>query len=174
MATNRSDPTIPIESIYAAVASRRAGFDQMAWQVPIISLTAQAFLFTLALGPDTSRTARLISAVLALLVTVLSMILMARHRQADVADGRWLAELEREGRLGDSQIAHSQPWRDRRNATSIWAGSPLELLKRAPAFKIWQAGLFMFALAALVVIAITLFVPTLLIPAAVHPPAPPG
>jgi hypothetical protein len=30
---------------YAIVAARRAQFDQLVWQVPVLTLTAQAFLF---------------------------------------------------------------------------------------------------------------------------------
>jgi hypothetical protein len=51
---------------YAAVAARRAHFDQMLWQVPVISLAGQAFLFSLALSHDTARTTRIIVSLLSL------------------------------------------------------------------------------------------------------------
>jgi hypothetical protein len=36
---------------YAIVAARRTQFDQLVCQVPVLSLTAQAFLFSIALPP---------------------------------------------------------------------------------------------------------------------------
>lgn len=36
---------------YAALAERRLQWDSLLWQVPVLSLTAQAFLFTIALSP---------------------------------------------------------------------------------------------------------------------------
>lgn len=42
-------------AMYAVVAARRAQYHNMLWQVPTMSLTAQAFLFTIALGHDSSR-----------------------------------------------------------------------------------------------------------------------
>jgi hypothetical protein len=77
---------------YAIVAARRTQFDQLVWQVPVLSLTAQAFLFSIALSADASRTARVIASVLSLLMTVLSLHLIAKHRQAEVADSHWLEE----------------------------------------------------------------------------------
>lgn len=73
-------PDVSDDAIYSAVAARRAGYDSMAWQVPVISLTAQAFLFTIALGPDSRPLARVIACSLGLAVTILSMLLLARHR----------------------------------------------------------------------------------------------
>lgn len=37
--------------MYQVVAARRQNFDAMVWQVPALSLTAQAFLLVIALGP---------------------------------------------------------------------------------------------------------------------------
>jgi hypothetical protein len=53
-------PHIELRDAYAAVAGRRTAFDNMLWQVPIMAFTAQAFLFTIALGSDSSRGARVI------------------------------------------------------------------------------------------------------------------
>jgi hypothetical protein len=36
-------------------------WDALLWQVPSLSLPAQAFLLTIALGPDASRTSRLLA-----------------------------------------------------------------------------------------------------------------
>ena len=48
----------------AAVAARRTQSDQLVWQVPVLSLTAQAFFFSIALSPDGTRTTRIIASLL--------------------------------------------------------------------------------------------------------------
>jgi hypothetical protein len=50
------------EIVYQAVVARRLQWDNLVWQVPLLSLTAQAFLFTIALGSGTTMVARCISA----------------------------------------------------------------------------------------------------------------
>jgi len=156
------NPEISDDAIYAAVASRRAGFDNMAWQVPIISLTAQAFLFTIALGPDSRPYARLISASLAFVVSLLSMLLLARHRQADIADAQWLADLEkRRGRASKQRMAaHGSVWRERRENTEIHRG--FNWMTRHRAFVVWEVGLLLFGIAGLAVVIVTLVAPGLL------------
>jgi hypothetical protein len=79
---------------YAAVAARRTQFDQLVWQVPVLSLTAQAFLFSIALSSDGTRTTRIIASLLSLVMTFLSLHLMVKHRQAEVADSQWLEAYE--------------------------------------------------------------------------------
>lgn len=134
----------------------------MAWQVPIISLTAQAFLFTIALGPDSSPIARYFASGLSILVTILCMLLMARHRQADIADAEWLADLEASRKGEPELLAHGHPWRRRRDATDILAGTPLNLVKRWTVFVVWEVGLLIFGLAALAIIVLTIVAPDLL------------
>ena len=134
---------ISTDAIYSSVAARRAGFDAMAWQVPIISLTAQAFLFTIALAPDSSFIARMMSAVLALNVTVLSLILHAKHRQADNADSEWLEKLEGKNRYIKKRqlVVHGLTWQKRRDEAQIWPGTPINLARA------WQSGADATALA---------------------------
>lgn len=65
---------------YQAVAGRRAQWDSLLWQVPVLSLTAQAFLFTIELSQGNDAWARVISGMLSLNIAVISIMLMARHR----------------------------------------------------------------------------------------------
>lgn len=132
------------DAIYSAVAARRVGFDTMAWQVPIISLTAQAFLFTIALGADSTAVARTVAAGLSVLVSALSIVLMARHRQADIADAKWLLKVERSRKRDLDMSAHSDPWRKRRDETDIGRG--FNFLKKVRTFYIWELGLLVFLL----------------------------
>lgn len=66
--------------LYQVLESRRQSHDSMMWQVPALGLTAQAFLFTVALDAGSSRMARLIASALALSVALMSIQLMDKQR----------------------------------------------------------------------------------------------
>lgn len=135
---------------YQVVSARRLQWDNLVWQVPILSLTAQAFLFTTALGPQTAPLPRLTSAVLSLVVTVLSITLMARHRQAEETDARWLEWFERE-HFGDGRVVHGTAFRDRRDQVPLRVpGGRLGWLEAQ--YRAWLCGLGVFGVAALGVI----------------------
>jgi hypothetical protein len=147
--------SIDESDIYAAVAARRANFDAMLWQVPVLSLTAQAFLFTISLGHDSSKWSRVIASLLSLVVTALSIVLMARQRQAEVTDAHLLAELEQHAKLPAELWASGAAWRERRNHTQMidgWANR-IPLL---PGYKTWVIGLGAFGLAAAAVLILAL------------------
>ena len=77
-------------AVYAAVAARRDDFDGRMWQVPALALTAHAFLLTSALNTGGPRLPRVFAAVLGLVLSGLSMQLMAKHRYIEVLDSRLL------------------------------------------------------------------------------------
>lgn len=140
--------------MYQVVAARRLQWDQLVWQVPVLSLTAQAFLFTIALGSDSSRTARAVAALLSLVASFLSVELMSRHRQAEVADARWLEQYEADHFPDDERfVVHGLAYRDARNA------SPAGPLGKLPGYWTWLCGLGLFALAALIVLTLVLVNP---------------
>jgi len=138
--------------VYQAVAARRMQWDALLWQVPSLSLAAQAFLLTIALGPDASRTSRLLASGLGVVAALLSLHLLIRHRQAEVADAHWLAAYEQQ-HFGTT--AHGPEWRDRRNATVI--RGPLGALARIPAFPVWQGALSLFGVVALIAFVLAIF-----------------
>jgi len=142
------------------VAARRTQSDAQLWQVPALSLTAQAFLFTIALAPESRPIARIISCSLSIVSALLAIELMTRWRQAEIADAEWLESYDHT-HFAPSARMHGQSWRDRRNATDADAGlfSPL---RRLPAFLSWSIGLLLFAVAAVVILVLTLLEPGLL------------
>jgi hypothetical protein len=166
------DPTDPR---YPVIAARRLQWDNLVWQVPILSFTAEAFLFTIALGAGTSRAARIISSLLALVITLLSMTLMVRHRQSEVMDAEWLEDQEK-GEDGDGEALHGRSFQKRRDArmTDLRPGqSPLgssggrlgwivRLVPLWPALPLWIAGLAMFGLAALTALVLAIGWPSVL------------
>lgn len=131
---------------YQAVVARRMQWDMLVWQVPVLGMTAQAFLFTIALG-DGNRFGRIVSSLLSLTMTFLCITLMARHRQAELTDALWLRDYER-AYLGDTSV-HGIEWRDRRDATGVDAGRIGALIPLLPGFKTWIVGLALFGAAAL-------------------------
>jgi hypothetical protein len=146
---------------YAAVAARRTQFDQLVWQVPVLSLTAQAFLFSIALSPAGTRTTRIIASLLSLVMTFLSLHLMVKHRQAEVADGQWLEAYEKEfpAPVGAPRWPmHGRSWADYRNSIDPNIGR-LGGLSKLTGFRIWSWGLSAFGMAAIIVLLLAIFVP---------------
>lgn len=153
-ATDRLTP-----AIYQAIASRYVAHDTMLWQAPALSLTAEAFLFTIALSAGNSQAARLLASSLALLVSVLSVQLMLKHRHHTLIDARLLEKLEFGEEL--TLILGTAPHVSRRALESA-TGTRGNLLTRWPSHKIWAGGLALFGLAALAVIVMTAAAPSML------------
>lgn len=164
--------------VYQVVASRRLQWDNLLWQVPALSLTAQAFLFTIAIGGTSSRPARIIASLLAFVVTVLCTSLMTRHRQAEIHDARWLetfeaqewgkndpADNEQAGEASPHQPldfrVHGRAFRDRRNAGEVDGGwiERIPIVRPWPGYRTWIAGLLVFGLAAVAVFTLSIWNP---------------
>ncbi|MFD8396476.1 hypothetical protein ACFV2N_46730 [Streptomyces sp. NPDC059680] len=126
---------------YQVVASRRAGFDSMMWQVPGLALTAQAFLMTIALSSDAGRLARVTSGVLSIVVSFMSVQLLAKHRRHELADSIWLQEFEKTRGLPE---IHG-PAEERCRAV----GLPFKGLVKPRSHRVWAAGLTAFGLVGL-------------------------
>lgn len=137
---------------HETMTARRNAFDSLMWQVPALGLSAQAFLLTIALGHDTARVPRLLAAGLALVIAVISMQLMAKHRFHELLESKSLEDFER--RFGPREFAalglHRRPL-DRAAAVGLeptwW--------QRRRSYYWWIAGLGAFAVVALIVVAIT-------------------
>src|SRR6266705_6760573 len=84
LAVTQPSQPVPTPEVYAAVAARRTQFDNLVWQVPVLSITAQAFLFTIALGADNRPVSRVIACLLSMIVTFLTVQIFTRHRQAEI------------------------------------------------------------------------------------------
>jgi hypothetical protein len=138
--------------LYQVVAARRLQWDALLWQVPSLSLAAQAFLLTVALGPDSSRISRLLTSFLGVLAAFLSVHLLTKHRQAEITDAHWLAEYEQKH---FETTVHGPEWRDRRDKTTI--PGPLGKLTGIRAFPLWQVALSLFGLVALITFVLAIF-----------------
>jgi hypothetical protein len=95
------------------------------WQVPALSLTAQAFLLTLALSHDNGNLAKVIASVLSMLIALASGRLMHDQRGHAINHGELALRVSRELRplapqLGVLNVEDAKP--SRTDAETVWVG----------------------------------------------------
>jgi len=148
--------------MFELVEIRRQQWDTLIWQIPLLTFTGQAFIFTVMLAGDTAFWGRVLAAVMSVSISVLGLLLLARHRQAEQADSRWLMEYAQREKWPAEHFQHGEGWIARRNhelpglpsipstATRArrtgWMRVPL-----APGYKTWVVAhfvLIVFAIAA--------------------------
>jgi hypothetical protein len=142
--------------MYAFVTQRWVQYNTLSWQVPALSLTAQAFLFTIALSSGNSHYSRAIASGLAVCAALLSMQLLTRQRQAGNADARWIERYERDNFGLTFAPQSDESWIARRREKV--AGGILPGLSSTTA---WIAGFWGFALVALANLILTFADPQL-------------
>ena len=86
---------------YAVLNARRDSFNTLLWQTPVLSLTAQAFLFNIALSKEVSCAAQTVAAILALFVALASIQLMTKHRFNEEELAKQLNDMEMQRGLID-------------------------------------------------------------------------
>jgi len=147
----------PSIAVYQEVCARWVHTEVLQWQVPSLSLAAQAFLFTVELGSGTSRTARIMAAALSIVLNTMTLQLLTRHRRAAVHYGTWIEDYERDYlKVGD---AHPAAFNHCDRCATKNAGGPLGNL---PAFKVWCLTLPIFSIVSLMVIVLAAGWPALL------------
>jgi hypothetical protein len=146
-------------AIYEAVAQRRLGQDTMVWETPALCLTAEAFLFTIALSGGNSQAARLMAAILALTVSLLAIQLMAKHRHLSTVDALLLEKLE-EGEELTEAIGVAPHTKQDQLAGVVGVTPHWSIVLSS--FRIWICGMVLFGAASIAVIAITATDPGLL------------
>lgn len=126
---------------YGVVAARRQNFDAMVWQVPALALTAQAFLMTIALGPETGHLARIAAGLLSALAALMSVQLLLRQRAHELADARWLHKFE---------LKHGwEPIHQHPDGRVAAAGIEIPRFTRMRSHRFWIAGMAVFGTAGL-------------------------
>ena len=141
---------------YQTLAVRRTGYDAMLWQTPALGLTAQAFLLTLALSSSSTSLARLIAALLSLVLSLMTLQLMAKHRLHETLDSLLLERFEE--RLGLTAWLGVRPHglSSRRLHDGDAGKNPATMRPRwfwsRSSYLLWQLGLASFGVASLVII----------------------
>lgn len=151
-------------AVWQTMAARRSGYDLLMWQTPALGMTAQAFLLTLALGHDSTRWARLISALLSMMLSLMVMQLMAKHRRNEMLESLRLRELE--DRFGMAKsigfLPHDGP--EKRDVTyhqyvhqrlRRTTPGPIAFWKMG-SYALWMYGLWLFTLVAAAIVVLAL------------------
>jgi hypothetical protein len=158
---------------YEMLLQREMEQDAMLWETPTIALTAQAFLLTIALNKDSTAAAVYVSAALGVLVAVLSMQLMAKHRFLNELDRAQLHKLEDD--LGIPHLSRrSYFYIDGEYVVPPDLAAPGRkapekegILEKWRSYKVWWRGVGLFGVVNIGILATQVWWPALL-----HPPAP--
>lgn len=129
-------------SQYAVLNARRDSFNSLLWQTPVLSLTAQAFLFIIALSQNVNDIARKMAATLALIVAIASIQLLVKHRFGEVDNAKLLQKLEEREKL--------IPINEKRVPKRTW--NPETWVARLSSYWIWVALLLVFGICALLIL----------------------
>lgn len=151
---------------YEMLLQRELEQDAMLWQTPTIALTAQAFLLTIALNPTSPAFATFLSAALGLVVALLSMQLMAKHQFIDSMDRAHLHALET--RLEIEHLSNREyfytngvyripDWLVGHKAPRAEHG-----LAKFRSYRVWIAGMLIFAAVNVAIVAVQIWAPGLL------------
>jgi len=130
---------------YSALNARRDAFNNLLWQTPVMSLIAQAFLFTIILSDNTTPVSRVIAAILAIIISVASVQLLSKHRYEEVTHAKELDDIEmKTGRYPINRYHKPKRW----------------FLQRS--FRIWLGILLSFGIVAFIVALLIIFRPDLI------------
>ncbi|WP_328406261.1 hypothetical protein [Nocardia sp. NBC_00403] len=143
------------EALYQAVADRRLQYENLLWQVPAVSMTAQAFLFSVALSQGIDPFPQILAGILALNVSVISIMLMASHHRAESRDAQWLEQFEQQELGAGAWSAHGAAFRTQYIADPD-AGWVDNLIHLRLVFQVWVIGLGLFGFIAILMIVKTL------------------
>lgn len=141
------------EKVYDHVCARWQHADGLQWQVPSVGLAAQAFLFTIELGGSSTTEARIIAAVLSIVLNAITIQLMTRHRRSCVYYSKWIERFEREHFGCDD--AHPHAFNNDAHPAGGWSGG-------TSSYRVWLSALPTMGIASAAIIVIAGVRPTLL------------
>lgn len=148
-------------TVYSAISARRTAFDTMMWQVPALGLAAQAFLLTIAYGASSSNAARFVSGALSVIVALVAIQTMLKHRANEKTDNLILKRIEdsNEIRISHRASPHdAPPVRGRAIGNELIYG----VMEKRRSVRLWVTSLCGFAVAGSVAIVLTLVDPSIL------------
>lgn len=154
---------------YIATNDRRSKNFEFFWQAVALSLTAQAFLMTIALGGSISAIGRVLAVTLSIFVSCAAISLMASQKRYQKIEAKWLDYFEQDG--PPVNLRHNGGIEERegalREAHASARIAPLARFDtRTPFFHdastMWLVLMNMFIFVDLVVLLILIFDPTAL------------
>lgn len=106
---------------YGLLNSRRDSFNNLLWQTPVLSLTAQAFLFSIILSASTTTTARLFAAAISIATALASVQLLTKHRIMEAEHARMLHNYEEDfGLFAVNKKPIFKTWYTRLSSYWVW------------------------------------------------------
>ena len=156
-----------LQDLYQIINSRRLQWDNLFWQVPLISISGVSFLFTIIFNPTTSHFSRLVSCFLTIVISSASMSTLARHRLSEVHDSNLLAGIE----LLMFQVSiHGRDFKGVRSNFNSLHGEKGDFWdfivrgsNRTRAYPVWITVFIIFIVIAFVVVITDIFAPELFI-----------
>lgn len=152
--TLNPDNLINLLNVYA---TQFGSYTTLLWQVPALSLTAQSFLLTIALGSTTTDFARIIVAALSMVIVISSWSLMHEQRGHVLNYGDIASKISRQlnlANLGTVQVNDGVP--KSTDAVGVWteANNKQRAIGRAGLmYAVWRIAIGLFFVAdALIII----------------------
>ena len=127
---------------YEVSSAKRLQYENLMWQVPALSLSAQAVLISVTLNSDNSPSSRLITSMLSALVGFISIQLLQKHRYHEVLESKQLEEIEKQYKITN---IHG-PVTERAKSLNHMQ----DRIESLSGFKIWRFALLVFALTGIV------------------------
>lgn len=147
---------------YNTLTARMVNWYQLIWQVPLFVFTSQAFTFTIALDPQTTRLGRVVACSLSVVISAVALISLVRQRKADLLDAHALAELEAQMGWEANKRLHGPDWASRRAAEPFDWKRLDKILGRWPLTKVFVVSFLFLILLAIAVLLVEFLAPPLL------------
>ncbi len=161
----RPDTADQLIALLGVYATQYASYTTLLWQVPALSLTAQAFLLTIALSHGNGTAAKVTVSALSMLISIASRLLMHDQRGHAINYGELAENLSRKldlvGFLGGVTADDGEP--EQTDAADLWTWhGPGKVIKGRPShmYFIWNQCILLFAFVSIGVICST-FMPLL-------------
>lgn len=152
--------TSQVAGLVQVIEERRRATLDLIYATPGLSLTAQAFLFSVTLNPGTAATGRIIGSCVGVVAGVATAISMLKHNYTEEMYGAILDRLSgKDGHVGlhrkklAALALHTAAEHDfNRWKTSWWRRKA----QRIPSTDLWIYSLFLFALIDVMVLALAI------------------
>jgi hypothetical protein len=149
-------PSDADKTVFAALlgvySAQYASYTTLLWQVPALSLTAQAFLLTIALD-GSSKPSKALAAGLSIIIALASVRLMHDQRGHAINHGELALRVSKTlglaDQLGDLNVDDAKP--ARANAETLWVGWDRGI------YGVWKLALYLFLVADVIVLGLAIF-----------------
>ena len=133
-----------ISLAYEALRAKQLAFDSLMWQTPVLGVTAESFLLTIAFDSSKGVVATMTSSILAIMLGVASFQLMLKHRYHEMLTNNRLHEIEKENKLIE---VHKKPP----------SAKKLKLLLNMSSFRVWSTALLLTTLGGFIALVMSWF-----------------